>query len=266
MDKINYFKNPKFGLIRVADHEGEPMLCLKDVCEVLEIKNHRDLNKRLGSKGVVLIYTPTKGGVQKMIYVNEPNFYKCVFQSRKPEAEAFQDWVCEEVLPAIRKDGGYMAVQASDTERDILIKAHAIMERGMAELQNRVALQRETIKKQAPKVEYYDNVMQSEETYTTTQVAKEIGFTSGKALYKVLNECRIMYKQSNTWLLYSQYCGKGYTKTRTATFSIGDGKTSTNTTTVWTEKGRAWLHSLNLLESERVKAIDYDEAGELAFY
>lgn len=105
---IQIFRNEKFGEVRVTMNEREePMFCLADVCKALEISNVGNVKQRLSEKGVRNMDTLTAGGVQSMTYINEANLYKCIFQSRKPEAEKFQDWVYEEVLPSIRKTGGY---------------------------------------------------------------------------------------------------------------------------------------------------------------
>lgn len=111
-------------------------------------------------------------------------------------------------------------------------------------LEQQNQLQSEQLKLAAPKVQYVDNVLRSVNTYTVTQLAKELGFTSGEALNKKLKEMRVQYKQSGQWLLYTDYSGKGYTKTKTESFTRNDGSIGTNTYTVWTEVGRAFLHSL----------------------
>ena len=111
-------------------------------------------------------------------------------------------------------------------------------------LEQQNQLQSEQLKLAAPKVQYVDNVLRSVNTYTVTQLAKELGFTSGEALNKKLKEMRIQYKQAGQWLLYTDYSGKGYTKTKTESFTRNDGSIGTNTYTVWTEVGRAFLHSL----------------------
>ena len=99
------FKNSN---IRIELKNNEPLFCLTDVANALNIKNHRDLaNKQLNPKGVEKIYTPTKGGKQELIFIDEANLYRVIFRSNKKEAIDFQNWVFEEVLPSIRKTGGY---------------------------------------------------------------------------------------------------------------------------------------------------------------
>ena len=94
--------------VRIQIIDGNPWFCLKDVCEVLSIANSRDLMaKQLDKEGVDKIYTLTDGGRQQLFFVNEPNLYRVIFRSNKPEAKQFQDWVFNDVLPEIRKTGKY---------------------------------------------------------------------------------------------------------------------------------------------------------------
>jgi len=97
--------------VRVQTVNHEPFFCLKDVAEILEIKDTKAKNFRLSEKGVEIFPLLTNGGVQQMTFINEPNLYRVIFRSRKAEAVQFQDWIFEEVIPAIRKTGSY---QVSD--------------------------------------------------------------------------------------------------------------------------------------------------------
>ena len=83
--------------------------CLKDVCNILDVKSLTMLKQRLNPKGLSQTYLLTKGGKQKAFFINEPNLYKVIFRSDKPIARDFENWVCEEVLPSIRKTGAYVA-------------------------------------------------------------------------------------------------------------------------------------------------------------
>lgn len=108
-DKISVFNNPNFGEIRTTtDENGEPWFCLVDVCRALELAQPSRVKDTLRADGVNTIKgIDTLGREQTYNYINEPNLYKCIFQSRKEKAEQFQDWVCGEVLPSIRKTGSY---------------------------------------------------------------------------------------------------------------------------------------------------------------
>jgi prophage antirepressor-like protein len=107
MNELEIFKNEEFGEIRTVMKDGQPMFCLSDVCKALEISNVGNVKQRLSEKGIHTADTLTNGGMQKMIFINEANLYKTIFQSRKESAERFTDWVTTEVLPSIRKTGAY---------------------------------------------------------------------------------------------------------------------------------------------------------------
>ena len=129
MKAIKTFENAQFGQIRTSVAEnGEPLFCLADVCRVLDLSNPRDVKRRLNQRGVCTTDTPTYNQhgalvIQQLNFITEPNLYKCIFQSRKKEAEQFQDWVCGEVLPSIRKSGGYMVARVDETPEQIMARA-----------------------------------------------------------------------------------------------------------------------------------------------
>lgn len=106
MNNLINFKY-KEKTVRTQFINNEPYFCLKDVCDILDIARSRDVVARLDTKGAVLTNTPTKGGEQQSYFINEPNLYRVIFRSDKPEAKNFQDWVFEDVLPTIRKTGKY---------------------------------------------------------------------------------------------------------------------------------------------------------------
>lgn len=121
-----------------------------------------------------------------------------------------------------------------------LEESRAEKERLLAENQ----LQSEQLRLSAPKVQYVDNVLQSSQTYTSTQLSKELGMREAEHLHKALKAKGIMYKQSGQWMLTAKYSERGYTKPRTTTYTRNDGSQGTNTITVWTERGREFLHQL----------------------
>lgn len=107
MNELYDFESEEFGNVRIVTVDNEPMFCLPDVCRALGLIQPSKVRERLNEKGVRKIPTLTAGGEQKLLYVNESNLYKTIFQSRKEAAERFTDWVTSEVLPAIRKTGLY---------------------------------------------------------------------------------------------------------------------------------------------------------------
>jgi prophage antirepressor-like protein len=155
---IQIFNNPSFGEVRVTEVNGEPFFCLADVCKALDINNVSQCKTRLTEKGVIINDTLTKGGTQKMTFINESNLYKCIFQSRRPDAEKFQDWVFDEVLPSIRKHGAYMTSETLEKallSPDYLIKLANILKE---EKQKRIEAekQNEILK---PKAELMDKIL-----------------------------------------------------------------------------------------------------------
>lgn len=124
-ESIQIFKSPQFGDIRTAiSPAGEPLFCLVDICKALDLGNPSQTKQRLQKGGVSTNEViDAKGRVQSALFINEPNLYKCIFQSRKKEAEAFQDWVFGEVLPAIRKTGGYMVSRPEETPEQVMARA-----------------------------------------------------------------------------------------------------------------------------------------------
>ena len=129
MKEIQIYENALFGQVRTSvTEQGEPLFCLADVCRALALTNPSEVKRRLQQRGVCTIDTPTTNQYGTMVnqqinFITEPNLYKCIFQSRKKEAEAFQDWVCSEVLPSIRKNGGYMVARADETPEELMTRA-----------------------------------------------------------------------------------------------------------------------------------------------
>lgn len=113
--QVKVFKNKSFGKIRVIGDGENPLFCLKDVCENLDIQNHKDIKKSLSrefGKGVDLIYPlQTNGGIQQITFITEPQLYFILMRSDKPKAKPFRQWVVNDVLPSIRKQGYYIHTQ-----------------------------------------------------------------------------------------------------------------------------------------------------------
>ena len=107
MNELMVFQNPEFGELRTAERNGETWFCLADICRPLGLMT-KDVRERLKEDRVVTIpHTDRLGRPKNMVFVDEGNLYRAIFQSRKPEAERFTDWVTEVVLPSIRKTGRY---------------------------------------------------------------------------------------------------------------------------------------------------------------
>ena len=231
------FKSKEFGEIRtVTDEKGEPWFCLADICRVLELQV-APTKKRLKPDGVNLIKViDSLYRKQEATFINEQNLYKVIMRSDKPQAEGFQDWVCGEVLPAIRKHGGYMAVRADEPDEVILSRALLIMQKALERRDKRIA-------ELEPRAAYADEVIDSVSCMTTTQVAKGLGMTAIE-LNRRLCSLGVQYCQSGQYLLYAGYARQGYAQNRTYMYRDAEGETHTRAYLVWTERGREFIHSL----------------------
>lgn len=99
----NFNQNP----IRTTSIDGQPYFCLVDACGALDLSNSRQTKTQLSEAGVTKTYVSYESGAKELTFINEPNLYRLIFRSNKPQAQAFADWVYSEVLPSIRKTGGY---------------------------------------------------------------------------------------------------------------------------------------------------------------
>ena len=241
MSQLQIFNSEEFGEIRTVLSNEIPMFCLSDVCKALGLGNPSMVKQRLNSKGISSIETLTKGGMQNLLYIDESNLYKTIFQSRKESAERFTDWVTSEVLPSIRKHGGYISGQESMTDDELLAKALLVAQSKIAERDRLIAEKQKQIEILEPKAEYTDDVLNSKGLFSTNQIAGDFGL-SAQELNKKLKELGVQYKQSGQWLLYSKYRGKGYLGSATCT--IGKENKYSKMYSKWTQKGRIFIYEL----------------------
>lgn len=254
MNEIKIFNNPLFGEVRVFIVNNEPWFVGKDVALLLGYaKPENALSTHVDDedKTITLIQGTGSNYKSNTTIINESGMYSLVFGSRLKNAKEFKRWVTSDVLPSIRKTGGYIATAQEDTPELIMARALQVAQatinrhQQMLEQANeRIALQDTQLKLQAPKVKYVDDVLQSVNTYTSTQMSKELGLREAEQLHKILKEKGVMFKQSGQWMLTAKYCEHGYTKPRTHQFTRNDGSVGTSTTTVWTENGRVFLHDM----------------------
>jgi len=172
-NKLMTFENAAFGKIRTLTIDGEPWFVAADVCRALEIGNPSMTVERLDDdeKGISTI--DTLGGKQRMTIINEPGLYSLVLSSRKPEAKAFKRWITHEVIPAIRKYGGYMTKSLLEQvlENPSLIYEFA---RRMLEEQQKNERLRQELDRAKPKADYYDAFIHPESCTNIRATAKEL--------------------------------------------------------------------------------------------
>ena len=266
MKNVEIFNSPMFGELRTSRNEkDEPLFCLKDVCDSLELRVN-DVIKRTGchpdtigvSNEIISHGTPT--GISKeveMYFVTEPDLYRVIFQSRKSSARKFQDWVFEEVLPTLRKEGSYSMTKskqplASYQIEDPIERAKRWIEEQMhtraleAQTEQQaqtIGIQQKELTVAAPKVKYYDDTLASTDCLTTTQVADDLGI-SARALNQQLSNAGIQYFQSGSWHLKGKYREWQLASTRTYNYIKGDGSTGTKVNLVWNQRGKRFILAL----------------------
>lgn len=262
MKEIKKFNSPMFGELRVTRNEkSELLFCLKDVCNSLGLQVGATA-KRLGGdinstnvSSITVLDANNHG--QQMYFVTEPDLYRCIFQSRKPTARKFQDWVFNEVLPSLRTTGAYVVAKEEDSEEDIIARGLIAAKAALARREERIKelecensqskqvieVQSERIAKDAPKVEYYNQTLNSEDCMTSSQVALDLGITA-QELHNKLCQANIIYKQSGQWNLHKPYKGWKLHDTNTYTFPSSNGGTHTKVYTVWTQRGRRFIIAL----------------------
>lgn len=263
--KIQVFKHPQFGEIRVTGTSDEPLFCLVDICKVLELNNTSMAKRKLKATGIKIFevrseltnkHGKTIAFMDNLTFISEQNLYRLIMRSTKPMAEPFQDWVCGEVLPSIRKLCGYILTHEGDTDEDIRRRAEEVLKATLEQKdklireqnmllgqKNKQLAEQETeIDRLLPKALYADNVLDSISCYTTTQIAKELGMTA-QELNRLLCAERVQYYQSGQYMLYAEYAHRGLAKSRTHfDLFVGRDTVCTRMYLVWTEKGRKFIH------------------------
>ena len=238
---IRTFKNEQFGRIRtMVDEKGEPWFVGTDVAKMLgynqsdkAILRHTDEDDRM--KCTV---TDNLGRGQNTFVINESGLYSLILASKLPQAKAFKHWVTAEVLPQIRQTGGYIPLKDKDgrelSDLEIMCRAMMIMKKSIEQKEQLIAdLQ--------PKAEYCDEVLDSVDCLTMTQVAKGLGMTVHDLTTRLLQDS-IIYEQSGQYMLYAPYARKGLAATRTHTHRDLFGTVHTRTYLVWTERGKQFIH------------------------
>lgn len=269
MNELKLFQSPIFGKVRTVVINGQVMFAATDVAKCLGYANpQKAVRDHCKSAGVNEMDTPTNGGIQKVKFITKGNIIRLVASSELPQAEEVESWIFDEVIPTVLETGGYIATKQDDTPEEIMARALTIAQATLAKREERlkqleaeteqqqatIELQDKEIKEAAPKVNYYNNHLQSVNTLTSTQIAKQIGMDTEK-LHKKLKEANVIYRQSGQWLLHSPYSAWGLHSTRTQTYTRSDGSIGTNIYTVWTEKGRRFIIALSESEWNVRKAI-----------
>ncbi|MDR2773463.1 MAG: phage antirepressor KilAC domain-containing protein [Tannerella sp.] len=236
--------------VRTVVIDGETWFALKDVCFILGIGNTTDTANRLDCDEKAT-FDSIESLRKNTVFVNEAGFYKVALRSDKPEANKLMRFVTHEVLPSIRRHGGYVTkekieelIQNPDTMIYRLTELKKEHEKNV-ELKSEIAVMK-------PKADYHDLILQSKSAIPITQIAKDYGY-SARAFNELLHDMRIQYPVGKTWVLYAEYEDCGYTKSKT--FHISEEKTATHT--YWLPAGVLFLYN-KLHENGIIPMIERD--------
>lgn len=199
MSNIQIF-NYQNNEVRTVELNGEPWFVLKDVCAVLGISKYRDTAARLDADERGSVEVDTLGGTQQVIAVNESGLYHVILRSDKPEAAPFRKWVTSEVLPSIRKNGGYIAGQEQLTPQELMAKALLVANKTLAEREARISELTVQNNIMAPKAEYFDELVDRNMLTSFRDTAKELG-VKPKTFVNWLLEKKFIYRDQKGKLM-----------------------------------------------------------------
>lgn len=229
--------------VRTLVINGNPYFVGKDVATILGYKNTKDaLLKHVDDEDKLGSQIATSGQNREMKVINESGLYSLILSSKLPSAKKFKRWVTSEVLPAIRKHGAFMT---NEKIEEVLLNPDTIIKLAteLKTERERRSIAEQRVNELTPKASYYDLVLSNESLVTITQIAKDYGM-SGQAMNHKLHDLGVIYKQGNTWLLYSKYQRTGWTHSETIMVDKADGTQKAVMHTKWTQKGRLGLYEL----------------------
>lgn len=236
--KTTTFKNKEFGSVRMIEDDGRLLFCGADVASALGYKN---TSKALGDhcKGVTKRYTLTAGGPQSLSFIPEGDVYRLIVHSRLPGAERFEKWVFEEVLPAIRKTGGYMTsslLEQAVSDPNVLLRFAGEL---LAEHEKNERLSHE-VSRLKPKADYYDTFIHPGDCTNIRATAKELGIGE-RAFCRFLVDAGFLYRCPAGYLLpYAKPSNKGLFQVKD--FVAGNGHFGQQT--IITPQGKALFRML----------------------
>lgn len=247
MNELQVFNSKEFGDIRTTEIDGKPYFVANDVARALGYKRPADA-VTAHCKGSVKHRYLTDGGEQELKVIPEGDIYRLTVRSKLPSAEKFEKWVFDEVIPSIHQYGAYMTEQTIEkalASPDFLIQLATKLKAEQTrrkEAEAEIRVKDQIIGELKPKADYYDEILKNPGLVTITQIAKDYGM-SGKKMNRILHELGIQYKQSEQWLLYSDYHCLGYTQSEVTDIIRSDGTPDVKLLTKWTMKGRLFLYN-----------------------
>lgn len=244
MEAIKIFENDRFGEVRVAGTSENPLFCLADVCKILGLRVDA-VQSRLTDAPIRIGVTDSIGRELQMNFVNEKNLYKVIMRSDKPQAEPFQDWVCGEVLPSIRKHGAYMTndtLEKALTSPDFLIQLATNLKE---EQQKRIEAERK-VTEAAPAVAFTKAVQSANSSCLIGELAKLIaqnGYSIGeKRLFAWMRDNGYLGKHGERYNIPNQqYVEQGLFELKKGVRSGNNGVLHTTITPKVTGKGQVYF-------------------------
>lgn len=240
MNNLMVFKNEEFGEIRTKEINSNPYICLVDVCKILDLEQVSRVKSRLNQDGVIISKViDNLGREQQATFINESNLYKVIFQSRKPEAEQFTEWVTSEVLPSIRKHGGYIVGQETLSDEELI-------QRALMVATNKLKEREKQLEEQKPKVLFANSVETSETSILIGDLAKLIkqnGHDIGQnRLFKWLRNNDYLIKTGERKNMPTQKAMElGLFEVKERTVNNPDGSIRITKTTKVTGKGQVYF-------------------------
>ena len=247
MNEVRVFDNAEFGAVRTVLMDGEPWLVGKDVALALGYAEPRSaISKKVDSedKGVAEMETPS--GKQEMTIINESGLYSLVMSSKLESAKRFKRWVTSEVLPSIRKHGGYIAGQETLSDDELLAKALLVAQNKIAERDALIQRQQEQIEADKPKVLFSNAVSTSRSSILVGELAKLIcqnGHSIGqKRLFQWLRDNGYLIKSGTSYNMPTQrYVEQGLFEIKESAIQNPDGSVRVTKTTKVTGKGQIYF-------------------------
>ncbi|MCV9380462.1 phage antirepressor KilAC domain-containing protein [Aeromonas hydrophila] len=221
----------------ITDQQGDPWFVAKDVAIALGYRDAANMtrNLRVNQKGTLPVSTPSS--TQMMTVITETGLYLAVLKSRIESAERFQDWVTDEVLPSIRKHGGYLAGQESDSPELIMAKALMVAQSVIDRKSQELAAAQQTIADNAHKNDFFDNYAYCGGSLGFREVAKLLKAKEHE-FRAFLCAKRYMYQLSGQWMAYAQHLDAGRFEVKTGT---AERNNYAFAKTVFTPKGVQWI-------------------------
>lgn len=245
--ELQIFNNEEFGEVRTITKDDEPMFCLADVCKALELEQVSRVKARLKTDGVTTSKVIDRlGREQEATFINESNLYKTIFQSRKESAERFTEWVTGEVLPSIRKNGGYIAGQETLSDEELMAKALLVANNKIAERDKIIEQKQARIEQMKPKEIFADAVSASHTSILVGDLAKLIcqnGYQIGqKRLFDWLRANGYLIKAGSSYNMPTQrYVEQGLFEIKESNLVNPDGSVRITKTTKVTGKGQVYF-------------------------